>query len=163
MKIFAVYGSSKSGKTTTVVEILKELRLRGHSVSTIKDIHVKNFQFDVAGKDTWRHWKAGAEIVGLRAPAESILMIKRRVTLDELITHVNSDYLVLEGFRGATLPKILCAKDEEDIKDELQNTVFCISGVVSAHLSSYRGLPVINALLNASTLVDLLESNSLKV
>jgi len=112
MKIFAVYGSSKSGKTTTVVEILKELRLRGHSVSTIKDIHAKNFQFDVAGKDTWRHWKAGAEIVGLRAPAESILMIKRRVMLDELITHFSSDYLVLEGFRGATLPKILCATDE---------------------------------------------------
>ena len=52
MKICAVYGSSKSGKTTTVVEILKELRSRGYSVSTIKDVHVENFVFDVVGKDT---------------------------------------------------------------------------------------------------------------
>jgi molybdopterin-guanine dinucleotide biosynthesis protein B len=60
MNIFAVYGFSKSGKTTTIVEIIKELRSRGYSVSTIKDVHVENFVFDVVGKDTWRHWKAGA-------------------------------------------------------------------------------------------------------
>ena len=76
MKIFAVYGSSKSGKTTTVVEILKELRVRGYSVSTIKNVHVEHFVFDVVGNDTWRHWKAGAEVVGLRAPDESILIDK---------------------------------------------------------------------------------------
>ncbi|MGD0327015.1 MAG: molybdopterin-guanine dinucleotide biosynthesis protein B [Halobacteriota archaeon] len=163
MKICAVYGFSKSGKTTTVVEILKELRLRGYSVSAIKDVHVENFVFDVAGKDTWRQWKAGAEVVGLRAPDESILMIKRPVMLDELIRHISSDYLVLEGFRGASLPKILCATDEEQVGDELQSEVFCISGLVSAHLSSYKGVPVINALLNAPDLVDLVERKSLKL
>ncbi|MGP8133626.1 MAG: molybdopterin-guanine dinucleotide biosynthesis protein B [Halobacteriota archaeon] len=163
MKIFAVYGSSKSGKTTTVVEILKELRVRGYSVSTIKNVHVEHLVFDVVGKDTWRHWKAGAEVVGLRAPDESILMIKRPVMLDELIRHFSSDYLVLEGFRGASLPKILCATDDERVEDELQSNVFCISGLVSAHLSTYKGVPVINALLNASALVDLVERKSLKL
>jgi molybdopterin-guanine dinucleotide biosynthesis adapter protein len=163
MKVFAVYGSSKSGKTTTVVEIVKELRLRGYSVATIKDVHVNNFVFDAYGKDTWRHWKAGAEVVGLRAPNESILMIKRSVMLDELISHIHSDYLVLEGFRGATLPKILCATDEEGVEHELQDSAFCVSGVVSAHLSTYKGVPVINALLNAAGLVDLVERKSLKL
>jgi molybdopterin-guanine dinucleotide biosynthesis protein B len=163
MKIVAVYGSSKSGKTTTVVEILKELRLRGYSVCTIKNVHVEHFVFDAVGKDTWRHWKAGAEVVGLRAPNESILMIKRPVTLDELISHISRDYLVLEGFRGASLPKILCATDEERVQNEFQSTVFCISGLVSAHLSNYKGVPVINALLNASALVDLVERKSLKM
>ena len=42
-------------------------------------------------------------------------------------------------------------------------TVFCISGLVSAHLSSYKGVPVINALLNAPDLVDLVERKSLKL
>ena len=163
IKICAVYGSSKSGKTTTVVEILKELRSRGYSVSTIKDVHVEHFVFDVVGKDTWRHWKAGAEVVGLRAPDESVLMIKRPVMLDELIRHITSDYVVLEGFRGASLPKILCATDEERVKDALQSTVFCISGLVSEHLSNYKGVPVINALLNAPALVDLVERKSLEL
>jgi molybdopterin-guanine dinucleotide biosynthesis protein B len=163
MKIVAVYGSSKSGKTTTIVEIVKELRLRGYLVATIKNIHANDFVFDTVGKDTWRHWKAGAEVVGLRAPTESILMIKRSMTLDELIRHIHSDYLVLEGFRGTALPKILCARDEKDVEGELQDTVFCISGAVSAQLSVYKGIPVINALLNAAELVDLVERRSLKL
>ncbi len=161
MRIFAVYGSSKSGKTTTVVEIIKELRLRGYSVSTIKDVHVENFVGDTVGKDTWRHWKAGAEMVGLRSPSESIVMIKRSVTLDELIGHFHSDYLILEGFKAITMPKILCAADEQHIEKELQNLVFCISGAVSAHIVSYNDLPVINALTNAPALVDLIERKSL--
>ncbi len=163
MRVIAVYGSSKTGKTTTVVEIVKELRVRGHSVSTIKDVHINDFVFDAVGKDTWRHWKAGAEAVALRAPNESILMIKRPVTLDELISHIQSDYLVLEGFRGATLPKILCAADEKRAEAELQDTVFCISGVVSMQLTVYKGIPVINALLNIGELVDLVERKSLKL
>ena len=161
MRIFAVYGSSKSGKTTTVIEIIKELRLRGYSVSTIKDVHTKDFVGDTAGKDTWRHWKAGAEMVGLRAPSESIIMIKRSVTLDELIVHFQSDFLVLEGFKTITMPKILCAVDEQHIEEELQDLVFCISGIVSTHILDYKGLPVINALINAPALVDLVESRSL--
>lgn len=157
MKIIAVYGSSKSGKTTTVVEIVKELRLRGNSVATIKDVHVSNFVFDVTGKDTWRHWKAGAEVVGLRAPNESVLMIKRSMKLDELVSHIRSDYLILEGFRSAHLPKILCATDEADVAREIQDDVFCVSGLVSAHLSTFKRVPVVNALLFAADLVDLVE------
>jgi molybdopterin-guanine dinucleotide biosynthesis protein len=90
-------------------------------------------------------------------------MIKRPVMLDELIRHITSDYVVLEGFRGASLPKILCATDEERVKDGLQSTVFCISGLVSEHLSNYKGVPVINALLNAPDLVDLVERKSLEL
>lgn len=157
MKIIALYGSSKSGKTTTVVEIIKELRLRGNSVATIKEIHVRNFVFDVTGKDTWRHWKAGAEVVGLRAPNESVLMIKRPTKLNELVPHIRSDYLLLEGFRSAALPKILCAIDEADAAREIQDDVFCVSGLVSAHLSTFKGVPVVNALLFAADLVDLVE------
>ncbi len=163
MRVIAVYGSSKTGKTTTVVEIVKELRLRGYSVATIKDVHLNDFAFDAVGKDTWRHWKAGAEVVGLRAPNESTLMIKRPVMLDELITHIQCDYLVLEGFRGAALPKVLCATDEKRVEEELHDPVFCISGVVSAHLTVYKGIPVINALLNVAELVDLVERKSLKL
>jgi len=160
MKIIAVYGSSKSGKTTTVVEVVKELRLRGNSVATIKDIHVSNFAFDVAGKDTWRHWKAGAEVVGLRAPNESVLMIKRPMKLNELVSHIRSDFLILEGFRSAALPKMLCAIDEADVAREIQDDVFCVSGLVSAHLSTWKGVPVVNALLFAADLVDLIQGKA---
>jgi molybdopterin-guanine dinucleotide biosynthesis protein B len=163
MRVFAVYGFSKSGKTTTVVEIIKDLRARGYSVSTIKDIHVDDFTLDVVGKDTWRHWKAGAEIIGISTVKESIIMIKKSIGVFELMNHFNTDYIILEGFRNVALPKILCAKNEKEMQEDIQTGLFCISGVVSTQLSKYLNLPVINALSDVSRLVDLIEVNSLKL
>ncbi len=163
MRVFAVYGFSKSGKTTTVVEIIKDLRTRGYSISTIKDIHVDDFTLDVEGKDTWRHWKAGAEIIGIKTVKESTIMIKKSIGIFELMNHFNTDYLILEGFRNVALPKILCAKNEKEMREDIQAGLFCISGVVSAQLSKYLNLPVINALTDVSQIVDLIEVNSLKL
>ncbi len=163
MRVFAVYGFSKSGKTTIVVEIIKDLRARGYSVSTIKDIHVDDFTLDVVGKDTWRHWKAGAEIIGIRTVRESTIMIKKSIGIFELMNHFNTDYLILEGFRNVDLPKILCAKNEKEMQEDLQAGLFCISGVISAHLSTYLNLPVINALSDVSRIVDLIEIHSLRL
>jgi molybdopterin-guanine dinucleotide biosynthesis protein B len=163
MRVVAVYGFSKSGKTTTVVEIIKDLRIRGYSVSTIKDIHVNDFTLDVAGKDTWRHGKAGAEIIGIKTVNESTIMIKKPITIFELMSHFNTDYLILEGFRNVTLPKILCAKNEREMQEDIQAGLFCISGVVSTQLSQYLNLPVINALTDVSRIVDLIEVKSVKI
>ena len=43
MKVFSVAGFHHTGKTTLVVELIKELRRRGFSVTSIKDIHNENF------------------------------------------------------------------------------------------------------------------------
>jgi molybdopterin-guanine dinucleotide biosynthesis protein B len=163
MRVFAVYGFSKSGKTTTVVEIIKDLRSRGYSISTIKDIHVDDFTLDAEGKDTWRHWKAGAEIIGIRTVKESTIMIKKSIGIFELMNHFNTDYLILEGFRNVALPKILCAKNKKEMQEDIQAGLFCISGVVSTQLSKYLNLPIINALTDVSRIVDLIEVNSLKL
>jgi len=163
MRVFAIYGFSKSGKTTTVVEIIRDLKHRGYSVSTIKDIHVDDFTLDIAGKDTWRHWKAGAEIVGIKTPKESTIMIKKPVSVFELMEHFDTDYLILEGFRNIAIPKILCAKNEKEIQEDMQKSVFCIAGVVSTQLSKYLNLPVINAVTDVSRIVDIVEVCSLEL
>jgi len=163
MRVFAIYGFSKSGKTTTAVEIIKDLKQRGYSVSTIKDIHVDDFTLDVVGKDTWRHWKAGAEIVGIRTTNESTIMIKKPVGVFELMEHFDTDYLILEGFRNIEIPKILCAKNEKEIQEDMQKSVFCIAGVVSTQLSKYLNLPVVNAITDVSRIVDIVEVCSLEL
>jgi molybdopterin-guanine dinucleotide biosynthesis protein B len=163
MRVFAIYGFSKSGKTTTAVEIIKGLKQRGYSVSTIKDIHVDDFTLDIVGKDTWRHWKAGAEIVGIRTTNESTIMIKKPVSVFALMEHFDTDYLILEGFRNIDIPKILCAKNENDIQEDMQKSVFCIAGVVSTQLSKYLNLPVVNAVTDVSRIVDLVEVCSLEL
>ena len=50
-----VKGFSKTGKTTTVTSLVKELRRRGYSVGTVKDIHYQGFAMDQPGTDTYKH------------------------------------------------------------------------------------------------------------
>jgi len=97
---------------------------------------VEHFVFDVVGKDTWpleswsrSCWPAGAD--------ESVLMIKRPVMLDELIRHITSDYVVLEDLGRESAEDTMCNRRRAR-EDGLQSTVFCISGLVSEHLSNTR-------------------------
>ena len=46
MKVFSVVGYSKSGKTTTIEQIIKELKKRNYSVGSVKDIHFEGFHLE---------------------------------------------------------------------------------------------------------------------
>ncbi len=61
MKILTVVGTKNTGKTTLVTMLVQELVKRGHKVGTIKHTH---HDFDLEGKDTWKHRKAGARTGG---------------------------------------------------------------------------------------------------
>ena len=49
MKVFSVIGLSKSGKTTTIENIIKELRRRNYTVGSVKEIHLKNLRWILKG------------------------------------------------------------------------------------------------------------------
>jgi len=48
--IISVAGISNSGKTTLIVKLIKELKVRGFRVATIKHSH-HDFELDTEGKD----------------------------------------------------------------------------------------------------------------
>jgi molybdopterin-guanine dinucleotide biosynthesis protein B len=52
MKVFSVIGLSKSGKTTTIENIIKELRRRNYTVGSVKEIHFEKFKMDIEGTFT---------------------------------------------------------------------------------------------------------------
>ncbi|HCS10941.1 MAG TPA: molybdopterin-guanine dinucleotide biosynthesis protein, partial [Clostridiales bacterium] len=54
MKVFSVIGITKSGKTTTIENIIKELRKRNYTVGSVKEIHFEEFKMDVEGTNTHR-------------------------------------------------------------------------------------------------------------
>ena len=62
--VFGFYGSSNTGKTTLIVNIIKNLTDEGFNVATVK-ITDKNISSDTKGKDTWKFSKAGSKIVVL--------------------------------------------------------------------------------------------------
>ncbi|MFH1530848.1 MAG: molybdopterin-guanine dinucleotide biosynthesis protein B [Pseudomonadota bacterium] len=107
--VVSIVGKSNSGKTTLLEKIIGELTRRGHRVVTIKhDAH--SFDIDHEGKDTWRHFQAGAHATLISSPAKFAMV--RRVdaewTLDQLIAQIgdDADIVLTEGYKTAKKPKI---------------------------------------------------------
>jgi len=118
----AVVGRKKSGKTSLVEALVRELRRRGYRPATAKHIHEEGFSIDRAGTDTWRHSEAGAEVSIAASPGRTALMVNRGLDLDSLeglASALGADALILEGFSEAVLGdegvgKIICARGAEE-------------------------------------------------
>lgn len=106
-----IVGKKKSGKTTTVIRLVAELKRRGHRVMTIK--HGHHFDLDRKGTDSFRHRvDGGAERVVLAGPDQFAVLGSwprdEEVGPRELAArHLpEADIVVVEGFKGERLPKI---------------------------------------------------------
>ncbi|MDI3481442.1 MAG: molybdopterin-guanine dinucleotide biosynthesis adapter protein [Tepidanaerobacteraceae bacterium] len=157
MKVFSVYGITKSGKTTTIENIIKELKRRGYSVGSVKEIHYEQFAIDSEGTNTDRHRRAGAEPVTARGYFETDVMFHKKLSVDEILQFYHQDYVVMEGVTDTEVPKILCAHSVDEIQERIDDTVFAISGVISRSLDEYNGIPVINAVDDIRRLVDVIQ------
>lgn len=106
MKVIAVVGTKKTGKTTLVTALVRSLAKYGR-VGTIKNMA----HHPVDRGDTKRHFDAGAdEVMGL---GEARLKVTRdRGNLESSLAELEKDgmdYVVVEGFKQSRLPKIVMA------------------------------------------------------
>lgn len=155
MKVFTVTGLSGSGKTTVIESIVKELKQRGYSIGTVKEIHYDAFKLDVPGKNTYRHREAGAATVTARAHQETDIMYNRHIPIYEVLKHYKEDYVVMEGVRDAVVPEIVVCQENEE--PQLTQLTFMVSGkFANKHSGFYKGVPIFNALYDISELVDLI-------
>ncbi|NHJ47880.1 MAG: molybdopterin-guanine dinucleotide biosynthesis protein B [Asgard group archaeon] len=162
MKVFTIIGYTNSGKTSTLVEIIKELVTRRYEVNTMKAVHIEGFSIDQKGKDSWKHREAGAKVTATRSDTETAFMYQKSMSVKELIEFFNCDYLVLEGFtKEKDVPKILCAKNTDEIDDRFNESVFALSGIISNELKEFKGVKVINGLTSTIELVDLIEQHAI--
>ena len=112
--IIAVVGWSNSGKTTFLVNLIKELKKRGHCVGTIKNHHGP-INVDKPGTDTWHHAQAGASSVVLVGDS-SFALFKEYQNQDilkglpDLMPEV--DIIIAEGFKSSNCPKIEVRRSE---------------------------------------------------
>lgn len=103
MKVIAVVGTKKTGKTTLVTALIKSL-IRYGKVGTIKNMA----GHPVDHGDTKRHFDAGAKaVIGL---GENQLKISRGGSLESALAELQKDgmnFVVVEGFKSSGLPKIV--------------------------------------------------------
>ena len=161
MRILSVYGSTKTGKTTTAEAIIKELRKRGRSVGSIKEIHFEQFQIDPPGTNTSRHRHAGSQLVTARGLHETDVLYSEKLPLSSILRHYSHDFVICEGVEDANIAKILTGANLSDLDQRWSPCVIAVSGVVSADLHSYNSVPVINALTDIDRMVNLIEEKAL--
>lgn len=106
--VVGLAGYSGSGKTTFLEKLLHELKQRGYTIGVIKHTH-HQVEFDQPGKDTWRHARAGADVVALAAPG-GVSLVKKFGSLPEpedVITMLGDvDIVIIEGYKNRNWPKI---------------------------------------------------------
>ncbi len=136
-----------SGKTSLVEFLIKRLRQRHYTVSTVKHI---SQAFNTVHKDTWRHLDAGALTVVAATPNE-LISIKKihdpslEATLEAVPKEV--DLIIIEGFKRSKYPKVIASqtiKDAETLMNDVKYA-FAISGSVAemVHEKSIRGVPIL--------------------
>ncbi len=115
LPIVSFVGKKKSGKTTVVRGVIKELRSRGYRLAVIKhDTH--GFEIDVPGTDSYRFREEGAEVVGISSPDKYVW--QNAVTEDPGLLKLASqiaepvDLIITEGFKTQDAPKIEVSRKE---------------------------------------------------
>lgn len=125
--VLGIYGTSNSGKTTLIENLIAELVSKNHVVATIKKSEHPNLSMDSAGKDTFRHTSAGAVATVLHTKAESDIIFKTELSTAQLVEslclHYNPDFIFVEGETDPLVKKIRIGDCEVR-----ENTIFDYSG-----------------------------------
>jgi molybdopterin-guanine dinucleotide biosynthesis protein B len=165
--VISVVGGKKSGKTTTIEQVVKDLTRRGCKVAVAKYIPEPDFTIDTEGKDTWRFAHAGAKVV-VGVSSDEVATIEKVRTadfsLDDILRKCGDvDIVFLEGFRKLAVldkhfPKIVVAKSAEDVEEAVETfePILAFSGSYNAE-RDHPEIPYVNVLLNSKRLADVVE------
>ncbi|RLC52216.1 MAG: molybdopterin-guanine dinucleotide biosynthesis protein B [Candidatus Cloacimonadota bacterium] len=163
MKVLSVAGYHKTGKTTLVINLIEELKKRGKKVVSIKDIHNEDFSMDKEGSDSYKHLQTNGETVFARGLSQTYQIWKRRLSLNEMLSRLDADFVIVEGMKSAALPRILCAENEEQLTELLNDSVFLISGKIADNLNDFRQIPVLRSQNEIEKIADLVEEKVFEV
>ncbi|MDD3324084.1 MAG: molybdopterin-guanine dinucleotide biosynthesis protein B [Sulfurospirillaceae bacterium] len=109
----AFTGPSNSGKTTIIVKVAEILKEKYH-LAIIKNDPKDKASFDVEGKDSWKFYQTGAEVV-VTSPTRTTLFSQRQKSLDEIIDMLGEfDILLVEGLKTLPLPRIAIFRNTID-------------------------------------------------
>jgi len=112
-KAIAFTGPSNSGKTTLIEKIAKRL-ISSYKIAIIKNDPSDKAEFDRPGKDSYKFFQTGAEVV-VTSPTRTTYFSHRQKSLDEIVDMVEDfDILMVEGLKYLPLPRIGVFRGEVD-------------------------------------------------
>ena len=170
-RFIAIVGAKQSGKTKIIQQLVPALKSRGYRVATIKEMsRIQTIDTPEAAKDTWKHSEAGAEIVVASPQSETVLFLKKKLSLNEIVPFLQDlDYVILEGFEKEKVsPKIIAARTAEEAASFSDGLAIAISGiiaesVVETNKVSELKIPVFNGNTQLEKLADLIEQKAFAI
>jgi molybdopterin-guanine dinucleotide biosynthesis protein B len=134
VKAVGIVGYKKSGKTTLGVRLSQELAERGQRIAVIK--HVSG-SMDFPDTDSSKY-KSHATFVSAISSEQTEIILKGSRSIEEMLTYVDSDIVLIEGFkREKTFPKIVCLRDESE-KTELFDGLELLSASFDGRIADFN-------------------------
>lgn len=137
--IFCVSGVKNSGKTTLIIELVKEFKKKFSKIAVIKhDGH--DFEIDNDGTDTGKFLKLGlSEVFIFSRTKYAGIIQKENISIEEIIGKIgNVEMIIIEGMKYSKYPKI------EIIRNGISNSPVCSSGNLIAIASDLENISINN-------------------
>ena len=127
-RFIGIVGHKKSGKTTLIEHLAKEMTSWGLIIGTIKNTS-HDLEFDTPGKDTHRHRAAGADVALIKSKSQIALYSDSNFIDDEIIEAIfhKCDFVFVEGDSGSKYPKV-CVVDEGGMRENITGEIIAIWG-----------------------------------
>ena len=141
--ILHVVGCKDAGKTRACEVLIPPLQALGLAVGTLKHTEHEGFEWDVPGKDTDRHRRAGSAVTGIFGGQRFAFSFNRlhgaEVPFDDLIRtfYGGLDLILVEGYqRDPSLRLEVCRPDFSTVPISPPQALLATYG---AELFGYRG------------------------
>ena len=133
MRVISITGYKKSGKTTLILKLSDELIKRGYKVAVIKHI---NENIDQVNTDTSKYKEVLTQVAAITSK-ESVIFLKNKKNLEEIMKYFEADIILIEGFkRKKTFPKIVCLRKESEKAELFDGLQLCTVGFVPKDVNS---------------------------
>jgi molybdopterin-guanine dinucleotide biosynthesis protein B len=164
--LIAVVGGKHSGKTTIIENVVRQLKRRGYRVGVVKEM-VRIPTLDTPETETDRYTEAGAETVVAVPREETVIFIRKRLKLQEILPYLQGlDFALLEGFEPEkALPKIVAAKTADEASSLCDESTVAISGLIAestqeAAKAVKLKVPLLSSTREAGKLADIIEQRA---
>ncbi|MDH5173995.1 MAG: molybdopterin-guanine dinucleotide biosynthesis protein B [Elusimicrobiota bacterium] len=114
MKVIGIVGYKGSGKTHLGINLAEELRRRGYTVAIVK--HAQG-SLDLPDKDTALYRGHCDQLIAISQEGRAEFF-KGKVNLEELLDSLDTDFVIVEGFKEKkNFPKIVCLREKGEEKE----------------------------------------------
>lgn len=159
MRAVGIIGYKKSGKTSLLLKLARELNARGYTISSLK--HVSE-NIDLADTDTALHKQFTKQTAAI-SPFESAVFFSESKNVEQMLTFLESDFVLIEGFKKEnTYPKIICLKSDDDLTTLLDGLQLCVCGIgLDQNLDV--DVPIFNSDRDIIKIADIVEQKAFKL